>query len=221
MKSLLKLTLSIFGLFVLILIAVKFLNLFTVEQLKGWLQQANDLSPLYVGSIVIALLVIDLFISVPTLMIIILAGYFLGYTTGVIASLIGLILAGTGGHILGRLFGSKILNFIIRSEPERTEARQSFSEHGFVMILLSRALPILPEVTSCLSGMARMPFLKFFSAWLLSNIPYVMIASYAGSISSIDDSMPAVFVSIGLAIILWLGWFIFHRIHKNTAAVRK
>ena len=57
-----------------------------------------------------------------------------------------------------------------------------FNRHGFVMILLSWALPILPEATACLSGFTRMPFWRFLLAWVLGAYPYVTIAAYAGSV---------------------------------------
>ncbi len=79
------------------------------------------------------------------------------------------------------------------------------------MIILSRA--ILPEVTACLSGMTHMSFGKFLIAWLISSMPYVIIISYAGSISSIDDPMPAIFTAIGITTLLWASWYIPHRVH--------
>jgi uncharacterized membrane protein YdjX (TVP38/TMEM64 family) len=76
-------------------------------------------------------------------------------------------------------------------------------------------MPILPEVTACLAGMTGMPFTKFLLAWSLSSVPYVLIASYAGSISSIDNPKPAILAALVLSAAFWLAWFIYHRAHHK------
>jgi len=79
MKTLLKLFLSLAAVFASTFLIAKLFGLLSVAQIENWLGQAQQLSPLYVGSIVALLLFADLFIAVPTLTITILAGYFLGF----------------------------------------------------------------------------------------------------------------------------------------------
>ena len=213
MKPLIKVFLIIATCFAATFLLIKFTGILTVEQIEGWLTQAKELSPIYVGTIVGLLLFADLFIAVPTLTVTILAGYFLGHTYGAVSALIGVILAGVCGYALSRYYGDVILGFLLKDEVKRNEAIITFQKHGFMMILLSRAMPILPEVTACLSGMTRMPFSKFILAWLISSIPYILIASYAGSISSMENPKPAIFSAIGISALLWASWFAYH--HKN------
>ena len=214
MKPLIKVFLIIATCFAATFLLIKFTGILTVEQIEGWLTQAKELSPIYVGTIVGLLLFADLFIAVPTLTVTILAGYFLGYTYGAVSALIGVILAGVCGYTLSRYYGDVILGFLLKDEDKRNEAIITFQKHGFMMILLSRAMPILPEVTACLSGMTRMPFSKFILAWLISSTPYILIASYAGSISSMENPKPAIFTAIGISALLWASWFVYH--HKNN-----
>lgn len=47
---------------------------------------------------------------------------------------------------------------------------KAFQKYGFVMILMSRAAPILPEVSACLAGMTRMRIRTFFVAWSINTI---------------------------------------------------
>jgi len=54
-----------------------------------------------------------------------------------------------------------------------------------------------------------MPFLKFILAWIISSYPYVTIAAYAGSISSLDNTKPAIFTAIVLSAFFWISWIIF------------
>ncbi len=218
MKEMLKIMLILFMVFTTTFIVAKTTGLLSLEQIEGWLIQAKDAPAIYIISIVIALLFLDLFITVPTMSLIMLSGYFLGYPLGVFASVTGLMVAGCSGYLLSFLYGNRVLHFLIKDDEKREEMKNTFHKHGFAMILLARAMPMLPEVTSCLSGSTRMPFFKFLAAWSISSVPYVLIAAYSGSISSLGNPMSAIFTAIGITSFLWLGWFIFHRKHKKMAA---
>lgn len=216
MKSLVKVILIIATFFATTFVLIKLTGVLTIEQIEGWLIQAQTISPLYLGGIVTLLLFSDLFIAIPTLTVTILAGYFLGFAYGALASFLGLLLAGITGYFISRYYDDSILSFLIKEEAKRNDVISSFHKHGFVMLILSRAMPILPEVTACLSGMTRMKFNKFLAAWLISSVPYTLIASYAGSISSIDNPKPAILTAIGISALLWVLWYIFHRVNDNA-----
>lgn len=220
MKPLIKVFLILAACFATTFLFIKVTGILTVEQIEGWLIQAKELSPIYLGMLVALLLFADLFIAMPTLTIAILSGYFLGHTYGAIAALSGIVLAGICGYILSRYYGDTILGVLVKDEDKRNEAIATFQEHGFMMVLLSRAMPILPEVTACLSGMTRMNFSNFLLAWLISSVPYILIATYAGSISSIENPKPAIFSAIGISLFFWSAWFIYHRINNKSKSNR-
>lgn len=219
MKPLLKLILILATCFALTFVLVKSTGILTVEQIKLWLEAAKSASSIYIGLIVITLLFADLFIAVPTLTVIILSGYFMGHLAGAAASLIGLLSAGICGYLISRRYGDSILKYLLKDDAQRQDAIETFNRHGFVMILLSRAVPILPEVTACLAGGTRMPFLKFMAAWLISASPYVFIASYGGSVSSVANPTPAILTAIAMSGSLWLAWFIYHRKWKRAKSL--
>jgi len=73
---------------------------------------------------------------------------------------------------------------------------------------LSRAVPMLPEISSALAGVTKMPFHKFFTAWLLSSLPYVLVLSYIGSVSEVENPLPALFAVGGFTLLLWVAWFV-------------
>ena len=160
-------------------------------------------------ALVIGLLFLDLFVAIPTLTIIILGGYFLGFELGLLAATTGSALAAFGGYAFCHRWGERALAKIIRSEQQRSEIRESFGAHGPGMILLARAAPILPEVTACMAGITRMPFARFASFWCIGTLPYVTIATYAGSVSTIDNPMPAIYAVLGLYAVMWTGWYIY------------
>jgi uncharacterized membrane protein YdjX (TVP38/TMEM64 family) len=196
---------------------VKLTGAITVDRIQTWLSMASEASPALTGAIVFGLLFTDLFIAVPTLTVSILSGFFLGHTAGSLVALSGLMAAGICGYVLSRRFGDRILRRLLKSDDERQSAIDSFERNGFAMILLSRAVPILPEVTACLAGITGMSFPKFLFAWAISTVPYTLVAAYAGSISTFENPKPAILGAIGISVALWLAWFVFRRFKRQPS----
>lgn len=216
MTSLLKLMGLMAAFFASTFFVVNTMGWLTLDHIESWLTHANTLNALTVAAIVIALLFLDLFIAVPTLSIMLLGGYFAGAMVGGIAAFTGTLLAGVGGYVLSTLFGGKLVNVVVRDEEKRDALRTLFCRHGVVMILLSRAMPILPEVTACMSGISRMKFMTFLLAWCAVNLPYTFIAAYAGSISTLENPKPAILTAIGFTLFFWLGWGTLKRFSLKT-----
>jgi uncharacterized membrane protein YdjX (TVP38/TMEM64 family) len=208
MRALIKLILTIAAFFASTFLLIRMTGLFTVEDITQWLNMANELNPIYLFIVIVFLLFSDLFIAVPTLTITLLSGYFLGFEYGAIASISGMLLAGFVGYFLSKRFGERILKKIIKSDNKRQEVISDFEKYGFTMILLSRISPILPEVSACLAGMTKMKFKKFALGWSLNTIPYALIISYSGSISSLSDPKPAIYTIIGLYAFLSIAWYV-------------
>lgn len=208
MRALFKLTLIITGFFALTFLLVRMTGIFTVDNITQSLNKANELNPIYLFIFIVVILFCDLFIAVPTLTITLLSGYFLGFEYGAIASISGMLLAGFVGYFLSKRFGERILRKIIKSDIKRQEVIADFEKYGFTMILLSRISPILPEVSACLAGMTNMRFKKFSLGWSLNTIPYSLIVSYSGSISSLSDPKPAIYTIIGLYAFLSIAWYV-------------
>jgi len=221
MKPLLKVIFVLALVFAATFLIIRFSGVLTEEDIKAWLETATTINPMYVVSVVVLLLAVDIFIAVPTLTICILSGYFLGFPLGGLSASIGLMIAGAIGYWMSRAFGEKILKVIISSKTKREEAKATFNQYGLAMILLSRSSPIFSEVCACMAGMTKMKFAKFYLAWSINSIPYALIAAYSGSISSFENPKPAIYTIIGLYAALWLAWFIFRKKEKLKEAYLK
>lgn len=211
MKNLIKLFLILATFFASTFIVIKLTGVITVDDIKAWLEAAKTISPVYIAAIVALLLFADLFIAIPTLTVCLLSGYFLGFGAGALAAMMGVTFAGFAGYTLSRLFGPGILQKVVKDDEKVREMETIFNQHGFIMILLSRAMPILPESAACMSGITRMAIGKFSLAWVLASYPYAAIAAYAGSVSTIEDPKPAIFTAIGITTFFWIGWVIFSK----------
>lgn len=211
MKTLLKVMLTLAAIFASTFILGRVLGILTEENIRTWLELASTLSAATVIAVVVGLLFIDLFVAVPTLTIVILGGYFLGFELGLLAAILGSALAAFGGYAICRNWGESALAKIVRDADRRGDMREAFQSHGPGMILLARAAPILPEVTACMAGITRMSLPRFALFWSIGTLPYMGIAAYAGSVSTLDDPMPAIYAALGLYAVMWTGWFVYRR----------
>ena len=214
MKSLIKVILILGLVSGSSFILVQATGLITIDKINFWFNEIKLLPAYYIGGIIIFFMFIDLVISIPTLAIIMLAGFFLGTFLGALFTIIGLMIAGCCGYILGYKYGEVILVLLLRNVQERNEFKASFKKHGYVTILLSRALPVLPEISTCIAGMTKMPFSKFILAWFISITPYSLIAAYAGAASSPRSPEPAIIAWSLLTSTLWISWYFFKKTKK-------
>ncbi|MEM5472244.1 VTT domain-containing protein [Hoeflea sp. AS60] len=211
MKPLIKVMLFLGAAFALTFILGRILGILTVENVNHWLELAGRVDPFWLAGTVVLLLFLDLFVAVPTLTITILGGFFLGFPAGAAAAFTGMSLAAFSGYGISRIWGARAVSFLVRDKEERQEMAQAFKRNGPTMIVLSRAAPIVPEVTACMAGATNMPFAHYVGYFSLSTLPYVLIASYAGSISLPDSPQPAIYAALALYAVLWTGWYFFRR----------
>ena len=110
-----------------------------------------------------------------------------------------------------RKWGESALAKIVPDQDERVSMHEAFQSHGPGMILLARAAPILPEVTACMAGITRMSLPRFALFWSIGTLPYMGIAAFAGSLSTLDNPLPAIYAALGLYAVMWAGWFVYRR----------
>ena len=217
MKPLIKVMLILGSAFTVTFILGRVFGILTVENVKHWLELAGSVDPLWLAGTVILLLFIDLFVAVPTLTITILDGFFLGFPGGATAAFIGMSLAAFSGYAISRIWGESAVSFLIRDKNDRQEMAETFQKNSPTMIVLSRAAPIVPEVTACMAGATNMRFSLYVGYFTLSTLPYVLIATYAGSISSPDSPQPAIYAALSLYAALWIGWYCFRRKARQSS----
>lgn len=211
MKPLIKVMLILGLVFASTFVIGRMLGILTVENIRHWLEMAQNVDPVWVAGTVILLLFLDLFVAVPTLTVTILAGFFLGFPLGAVTAFIGMSLAAFTGYILSRIWGHIGISFLVKDPDDRGDLANTYLRNGPVMIILSRAAPMVPEVTACMAGTTGMPFFRYGLYFTISTLPYALIASYAGSISSVDSPQPAIYAALLLYAVLWTGWYVFQR----------
>ena len=221
MKLLIKTVLILAAIFTSTLLLIKFSGVLTIEDIKQLFETLKSQPSHILGAFIILFLFIDLFIAVPTMTIIILAGYFIGFELAVFYTFIGVLCASLTGYFLSRKYGMKILDKLSSNEEQKLEMRELFNKHGVLVLILSRAVPMLPEISSCLAGTCKMSLKRFLFAWSLGTIPYLCVIAYAGSISNLDNPMPAIYAALGITLLFWFLWLIFINSNKIKTHLKK
>ena len=175
-----------------------------MDEIEAGIQSLRSQSRLTTGLVVSLLLVVDLFFTIPSTATIVLSGHLLGFWLGGLFAAVGVVSCGLLGYLLGRRYGEALLHTIVRNPTEQERATAAFKRFGPALLLVARAVPMLPEITSCLAGVSKMPVRKFLAFYCSGTLPYVAIATAAGVYGSIDNPLPAVVTLAGLNLFLWV-----------------
>jgi uncharacterized membrane protein YdjX (TVP38/TMEM64 family) len=211
MTDLLKIAGALALLFASTFLLFESTGLLTEERLRNGLAWLDALHPAWVVAAVIALLLLDLFIAVPTMATILLAGFLLGPWLGGAAAAAGLMTLGTTGYLIGREAGRGALMRLYRDEARLAAIETAFRRNDLFVLFVCQALPILPELSCTLAGIARMPFGRFLSGYAVGVVPFAFILAWAGSISTPTDPWPAIWTAIATGVTLLALWTLLHR----------
>jgi len=169
---------------------------------ESWMGRAGTGSALAM----IALLAADLFLPIPSSLIMVLSGAAFGVLWGSMFSLVGSI----GGEWLGfelvRRYGRRASSRMA-GDDELERLSRVFARHGAAVVVVTRALPVVMETMSVVAGLSKMTRGSFLVASLLGTAPIVVVYAYAGAVSRQTGSLvPAVIMVIAVA---GLGWIVY------------
>jgi len=155
---------------------------------------------------VVTLLAADLFLPIPSSLIMVLSGAVFGVLWGSVFSLIGSI----GGEWLGfelvRRYGRRASSKMV-GDDELERLSRVFARHGAAVVVVTRALPVVMETMSVVAGLSKMNRGSFLVASLLGTAPIVVVYAYAGAVWRRTGSLiPAIIMLLAVA---GLGWVVY------------
>ena len=170
--------------------------------IESWMGRAGTGSAV----VMISLLAADLFLPIPSSLIMMLSGAAFGVLWGSVFSLVGSI----GGEWLGfelvRRYGRRASSKMV-GDDELERLSRVFARHGTAVVVVTRALPVVMETMSVVAGLSKMKRSTFLIASLLGTAPIVVVYAYAGAISRQTGSLvPALIMLIAVA---GLGWIVY------------
>ena len=151
---------------------------------------------------VLALLIGDLFLPIPATPVMSAAGYLYGVWIGGLLSATGSFFSGLLAYGLCRRFG-RTAAARLAGDADFARGEALFQRNGAWLVALSRWLPLMPEVVSCLAGLARLRFGVFALALACGCLP--MGFTYA-AIGAAGHDRPglAMALSAAVPVVLWL-----------------
>jgi uncharacterized membrane protein YdjX (TVP38/TMEM64 family) len=151
----------------------------------------------------ILLLMGDLFLPLPATLIMSALGFIYGPLWGGVISATGSFMAGAAGYWLCRMIGERAAKRILGNKDFERGKRLSSRDVGGWVVVLSRWLPVFPEVVSCMAGLTRMPSSKFHAGLLCGCIPMGFTYAYIGY-QGVEDPVLALALSAGVPPLIWL-----------------
>jgi uncharacterized membrane protein YdjX (TVP38/TMEM64 family) len=155
-------------------------------------------------ALVFALLAIDILLPVPSSLVMILSGSLLGVFWGSVVSLAGSLGGQIVGYELARRYGCAAATRLIGDQDLRP-TRDLMARHGAVIVLATRALPVVLETVSVVAGLAGMARSRFLIAALAGTAPIVLVYAYAGAVAQDTGNLvPAVMILVAIGATGWI-----------------
>ena len=165
--------------------------LFVAAETAGWMGEdtfralleavhASSGGRLAVAVTLGGLLAGDLILPVPSSVLMTLSGAFLGTAAGTAVSFAGSMGSALAGFGLCRHFGHAAFRRFA-GEADADRIAEFLRNHGVWGILLSRSVPMLTEVVSCVAGLSDLPFRTFATLAAAGTLPVCAVYAWAGA----------------------------------------
>lgn len=203
-----------------VVLALAFASTFFLVQWSGlipeagvvaWLEGLRAIDPWLLVAGVILLLLLDLLVAIPTMTTILLAGWLLGPLAGGLAASAGLMAMGGAAYGMGRRLGRPVLARMLKDPDRLAGIETAFARQDMLVLVVCQALPILPELSATLAGIAQMPLRRFLAGYAAGVVPFAFIVAAGGAASTPDDLRPAILTAIATSATLLLLWRVVRR----------
>lgn len=151
----------------------------------------------------VGLLVADVFIPVPSSIVMLAHGKLFGVAAGSALSLLGSLGAAVLGFWLGRRGGGLLARLVTPAEKARADAL--LRDYGILAVAVSRPIPLLAETVSILAGASPMGWGRMLAASAAGNLPACLLFALAGAASR-DYVSGALMMGLVLALAGLLWW---------------
>lgn len=182
MRALALIVISLLGAMTLLFLAAESLGWMDAQTITKWMHSASG-SPAgraTVAAIVFILLAGDLLLPVPSSIVMTLAGALLGWGAGTLANFAGAMASALVGFALCRRYGRNAFHRLVGTRDAARIERLA-KHYGAWGILLSRGVPMLTEIVSCLAGLSHISWRAFLLLAGAGTLPLCCVYAWAGS----------------------------------------
>ena len=150
----------------------------------------------------IALLCLDLVLPIPGTAVMAALGFVYGPIVGGAISAVGSVLSGLLAYGLCRAMGKRVAIRLL-GQKDYDKGQAFFGRAGGWVIVLSRWMPLLPEVVACMAGLTKMPSSRFAAALACGSVPLGFTYAFVGSAGGERPAL-AMGLSVFLPPLLWI-----------------
>jgi uncharacterized membrane protein YdjX (TVP38/TMEM64 family) len=170
---------------------------------RSWVEHAGAFGALTV----VTLLAVDVFLPIPSSLVMVLSGAAFGVWWGSLLAFAGSVGGEWLGFELARRYGSGLAARIVGDAEEIQRIDRTLVRHGAAAVVVTRALPVVMETMSVVAGLSTMSRASFLAASTIGTAPIVVIYAYAGAMSRDTGSLvPAIVMLIAVAGCAWV-WY--------------
>ena len=162
------------------------------------------------------LLTMDLVLPIPATAVMAALGFVYGPLAGGLLGAAGSILSGLLAYGLCRLLGRRGAARLL-GPSDLARGERLFARVGGWLVVLSRWLPLFPEVIACMAGLTRMPAGAFVAALACGSLPLAFTFAAVGH-AGVDRPGLALGLSALLPPLLWLVMRPLFRAKQRAAA---
>jgi uncharacterized membrane protein YdjX (TVP38/TMEM64 family) len=144
---------------------------------SAWLGQGGVTA----AAIGAGLLLADVFLPVPSSVVMIAHGALFGVVAGTLLSLAGSLGAAALGFLVGRR-SARLLERLV-SPAEKSRADELLRRHGSLAVVVSRPIPMLAEAVAILAGASPLGWGKMLAASLAGSLPACLLYALTGATS--------------------------------------
>jgi uncharacterized membrane protein YdjX (TVP38/TMEM64 family) len=151
----------------------------------------------------VLLLVADVFLPVPSSLVMLGNGALFGVAIGTTVSLVGSLGGAATGFLIGRR-GGRLLERLT-SRQEMAEADRWFQRWGVTAIIISRPLPIVAETVAIFAGASSISWRSMLLAAAVGLVPTCLLYALAGAVARSFGSAVLIFcLTLFIAGAFWL-----------------
>jgi len=166
---------------------------------SAWLDRGGVLA----AALGVGLLVADVFLPVPSSVVMIAHGALFGTPVGTLLSLAGSLGAAALGFVVGRR-STRLLERLV-SPDEKARADQLLQRYGALAVVVTRPIPLLAETTAIMAGASPLGWGKMLGATLAGSLPPALLYALTGATSRSFGSGALMFgVVLVVTGVLWM-----------------
>jgi uncharacterized membrane protein YdjX (TVP38/TMEM64 family) len=158
----------------------------------------------------VGLLVADVFLPVPSSVVMTAHGALFGVAAGTLLSLAGSLGAAALGFFVGRR-SNRLLERLV-SPAEKARADEMLKRYGALAVVVTRPIPLLAETTAILAGASPLGWGKMLGASLAGSLPPALLYALTGATSRSFGSGALMFALI--LVVTAVTWFLGKRVGR-------